>query len=66
METSLLIPMVIHEIMDGVGYCGSCMGGCSEVIRFICLGHTMADVDAWIKEHPEKIDEWEKEMFEGI
>jgi len=61
METSVFIPKVIHEIMKDVGYCGSCMGGCDEVTRFICLGKNGTDINKWSEEHKDIVNEWEAE-----
>ena len=48
LETSELIPQVIHDMMKDIPYCGSCMCGCNEMTRFICLGKSSEDIRKFI------------------
>lgn len=57
METRDLINEVI-KAMD-IPYCGSCMCGCDNLTRFICLGKTTKDINEWIKNNPDKFNELE-------
>lgn len=48
LETRELISRVIHDIMKDIPYCGSCMCGCNEMTRFICLGMSSEDIRKFI------------------
>ena len=32
--------------------CGSCNPSCDDLTRFICFGHTIAEINEWIEKHP--------------
>ena len=48
LETSELIPRVIHDMMKDIPYCGSCMCGCNEMTRFICLGMSSENINKYL------------------
>lgn len=35
--------------------CGSCNPSCDDLTRFICFGHTLEEINAWINEHPDEL-----------
>lgn len=52
METSEIIEKAIKGIMSTTGYCGSCIGGCSIYVRFICLGYNSETINKYVNDHP--------------
>ena len=47
LETSEFIQRIVHDMMKDT-YCGSCMCGCNEMTRFICLGMSSENIRKFI------------------
>lgn len=46
--------------------CGSCNPSCDDLTRFICFGHTMQEVETWIKENPDKLQAEYQKWFDDL
>lgn len=63
---NLLIPQIVDIILRerNIGYCGSCMSGCTGMVKFICLGLTNKDIEEWIGTNQELYSKMCDELFE--
>ena len=61
------IAIAVKYILDehsAIRACGSCPIGCNDLIRFICAGFSMEDINTWCYSHKELLNkELEKRFY---
>lgn len=69
MDTSFLIPTVVKLILDNypeMRCCGSCPCSCDDMTRFICMGFSIDDINKYILNNSDKINECKKKFWEEL
>lgn len=53
----IAVANILSEHNNGIERCcGSCNPSCDDLTRFICFGHTMAEINEWLNAHPEQLN----------
>lgn len=60
------INIAVKHILDEHSFaraCGSCPIGCSDLVRFICLGFTSDDITKWCDKHQDILKNEMNKMY---
>lgn len=69
MQDSFLIPELVKEFLNDhskVRACGSCAIGCNDLVRFICCGFSINDLDSWSADNKDKVNQIIDTFWESL
>ena len=63
----IAVSHILSEHRDGIERCcGSCNPSCDDLTRFICFGHTISEIETWIKNNPDLLTKDYQKMFDDM